>query len=96
MRASRRESSGGGYARKRGVAPRKFYCTQHTFITEALRRDAHPKAVADHCGASLEMIQRNYSARFKLKYDPTEIQRTADKPIPSMVVPTGFEPVLPT
>jgi integrase len=81
---------------KAEVRPRKFYCTRHTFITEALKRGENPKAVADHCGTSLEMIQRNYSARFQLKYDPTEIQRSAEKPIRDMVVPTGFEPVLPT
>src|SRR5215467_10413882 len=28
---------------KAGVTPRKFYCTRHHFITEALRRGEHPK-----------------------------------------------------
>ena len=78
---------------KAGVAPRKFYCTRHTFITEALKRGEHPKAVADHCGTSLEMIQRNYSARFQLQYDPTKIQRGVEKLNAGVVVPTGFEPI---
>jgi integrase len=82
---------------KAGVrAKRKFYCTRHTFITEALKRGENPKAVADHCGTSLTMIQKNYSARLQLNVDPTEIQRAAEKANTGMVVPTGYSPELTT
>src|SRR5690349_6111301 len=42
------------------IRHRKFYCTRHTSITEAISRGENPLAVAQYHGTSLEMIQRNY------------------------------------
>ena len=53
---------------KAGVKHRKFYCTRHTFITEAVRRGENIKAVADYCGTSIDMIQRDYCGRLELNH----------------------------
>jgi len=52
---------------KAEVKHRKFYCTRHTFITEAIRRGENIKAVADYCGTSIDMIQRDYCGRLELR-----------------------------
>ena len=38
-----------------------FYSLRHTYISHALKMGVPAKAVADHCGTSLLMIQRNYA-----------------------------------
>lgn len=45
------------------ITHRKFYCTRHTFITEAVRRGDKLKEIADYCGTSVAMIEENYCAR---------------------------------
>jgi integrase len=85
-----------------GVRQRKFYCTRHTFITEQVKRGELLKAIADYCGTSISMIERDYCGTLQLSdrrifpADPTIIRHTYEKPLQNMVVPTGFEPVLPT
>jgi integrase len=37
-----------------------FYALRHSYISRALRAGVPVKAVADHCGTSMAMIQRNY------------------------------------
>jgi integrase len=43
------------------IRPRKFYCTKHTFITAMLSAGCSGKFVADYCGTSLEMIEKDYA-----------------------------------
>ncbi len=43
-----------------GIKHLKFYATRHTFITEAIQRGENPLAVAQYCGTSLDMIQKDY------------------------------------
>src|SRR5262249_9806427 len=43
-----------------GIRHRKFYATRHTFITEKVRAGENPFAVAQYCGTSLAMLQRDY------------------------------------
>jgi len=48
---------------KLGIRHRKFYCTRHTFITELVRAGENLKAIADYCGTSVAMIERDYCGR---------------------------------
>ena len=41
-----------------------FYALRHTYISRALRKGVPAKAVADHCGTSLRMIEANYAKFF--------------------------------
>ena len=41
-----------------------FYALRHTYISRALRQGVPAKAVADHCGTSLRMIEANYAKFF--------------------------------
>ncbi len=43
-----------------GIRPRKFYATRHTFISWALSEGANLKWIAEYCGTSVEMIEKNY------------------------------------
>lgn len=78
---------------------RKFYCTRHTFITEAIRAGDSPLAVAQYCGTSLEMIERNYCGRVKLpSLHATKLQQGEVNPFVSienvsgkLVAGPGFE-----
>jgi len=45
------------------IRHRPFRATRHTFITEAVRRGDNLKAIADYCGTSMAMIERDYCAR---------------------------------
>lgn len=74
-----------------GVRYRKFYSTRHTFITELIARGEVPKAVADYCGTSVAMIERDYCGRLALSY-LTEIKPEGAKSLERLVVPTGLEP----
>jgi integrase len=49
-----------------------FYSLRHTYISGALKVGVPPKAVADHCGTSLAMIQKHYS-----KFIPEDRRRCA-------------------
>jgi hypothetical protein len=80
---------------KAGVRYRKFYCTRHTFITEAVKRGELLKPIADYWGTSVEMIQNDYCARLELS-NQTVFKPSTEKSLQDMVVPTGFEPVFPT
>jgi integrase len=43
-----------------GLPPRRLYNTRHTFISLLLTRGANLKWLAEHCGTSVEMIERRY------------------------------------
>src|SRR5262249_58793710 len=47
--------------RARGIRPRKFYATRHTFISASLEAGYNIKRLADYCGTSVEMIERHYA-----------------------------------
>ncbi|HEC61964.1 MAG TPA: DUF3596 domain-containing protein, partial [bacterium] len=42
------------------IRPRKFYSTRHTFISLALSYNFNIKRLAEMCGTSVAMIERNY------------------------------------
>ncbi len=73
------------------VRHRKFYSTRHTFITDMVSRRENIKAIADYCGTSIEMIERNYCGTLSLSH-LTEIKPEEPKSLGNMVVPTGIEP----
>ena len=75
------------------VRYRKFYCTRHTFITETIRGGENIKAVADYCGTSLEMIQRDYCARLELSSlnNRTVLAPEIRNSVDYLASPTGFE-----
>lgn len=74
-----------------GVRHRKFYATRHSFITDMVQRGENLKAIADYCGTSVEMIERNYCGRLSLSHLPNPNQK-APKSLGTLVVPTGIEP----
>lgn len=79
---------------------RKFYCTRHTFITEAVRRGEHLKAIADYCGTSVTMIEQDYCARQAVgishkSRSPEEASGlSGGKQREKLVAGPGFEPIL--
>jgi len=76
------------------VRYRKFYSTRHTFITESIKSGENIKAVADYCGTSLDMIQKDYCARLELNQNQTKIEPQSRNSVAYLASPTGFEPVL--
>lgn len=58
-----------GPLEKLGIRHRKFYATRHTFITEAISRGENPVAVAQHCGTSVAMIEKDYCGGLQLNGD---------------------------
>ncbi|MGH7848092.1 MAG: site-specific integrase [Candidatus Binatia bacterium] len=42
------------------IRPRKFYATRHTYISMALSHGVNIKWIAEQCGTSVEMIEKNY------------------------------------
>jgi hypothetical protein len=88
------------------IRQRKFYACRHTFITEQVKRGELLKAIADYCGTSVTMIERDYCGTLSLSDrsravpilanpDPTNIRQYLEKLLNLLASPTGFEPVLP-
>jgi integrase len=77
-----------------GIRHRKFYATRHTFITEMIRQGENPLAVAQYCGTSLAMIQRDYCGVLGLPTLGTRevLEKCAENPNEIMVAGPGFEP----
>ena len=76
-----------------GIRYRRFYCTRHTFITEAVKRGELLKAIADYCGTSVAMIEANYCGMLTLN-DLTVFEPQVANYRGNLASPTGFEPVL--
>ena len=79
--------------RKLGIRHRKFYATRHTFITEAIRRGENPLAVAQYCGTSLEMIQRDYCGNLAMTVTTKirQVESEGAKEKANVVAGPGFE-----
>lgn len=79
-----------------GIRYRKFHATRHTFITEQVMARQNLKAIADHCGTSVMMIEKDYCARQGLglgRSIPAQ-QKPSDRDIKgNMVAGPGFEPI---
>jgi integrase len=77
-----------------GIRHRKFYATRHTFITEMIKRGENPLAVAQYCGTSLAMIQRDYCGTLGLStLGYREVfEKLVENPNEIMVAGPGFEP----
>jgi integrase/recombinase XerC len=62
------------------IRPRKLYATRATFISLTLSNGAPAKGVAEYCGTSLAMLQRNYS---RYMGDPNSILGAIAMPAPA-------------
>ena len=51
--------------RAKEIRPRKFYATRHTYISVALSHGVNIKWLAEQCGTSVEMIERNYGRHIR-------------------------------
>jgi integrase len=67
-----------------------FYALRHTYISRALREGVPAKAVADHCGTSLRMIEANYA-----KFIPEDRARYAAMAAPELRLGSGDGKVVP-
>lgn len=56
-----------------------LYALRHSYISGALKAGVPIKAVADHCGTSIPMIQRYYA-----KFIPTDLARYAEAASPNL------------
>jgi integrase len=69
-------------ASKAGLDPATvFYSLRHSWISRALKAGVPTKAVADHCGTSIMMLQRYYA-----KFIPGDQQRYAAMAAPALEV----------
>jgi integrase len=59
------------------IRHRKFYATRHTFITQAIQRVENILAVAQYCGTSVAMIQKDYCGPLGLALDPAAVESQA-------------------
>src|SRR5690606_38891512 len=66
--------------KKAGLDPETtLYALRHSYISAALKRGTPTKAVAEHCGTSIAMIERHYA-----KYIPSDLAeyaRLAEPPL---------------
>ena len=77
------------------IRHRKFYATRHTFITEKLRQKENAFALAQYCGTSLTMLQRDYAGTLGLstmQSDQEVFEKSVKNPNENMVAGPGFEP----
>jgi integrase len=77
------------------IRHRKFLCTRHTFITEAVKSGQHLKRIADYCGTSVLMIEADYCARQAVNFDRTNLTQENLEPRKikeNLVAGPGFEP----
>ena len=92
-----------------GVRQRKFYNTRHTFISVALSAGTNTKWLSEQTGTSIRMIEERYGkyilddgdvplrALFEgetVTFSVTS-EGTSGKPLETLVIPTGLEPVFP-
>jgi integrase len=65
---------------KAGLDPETvFYSLRHSYISHALVAGVPAKAVADHCGTSMAMLQRYYA-----KFIRGDMQRYAEMAAPTV------------
>jgi integrase len=81
------------------IRHRKFYACRHTFITEQIKQGENPLAVAQYCGTSVVMIEKDYCGTLGLSYhqqksfsDQTKIEPERKFLNKNMVAGPGFEP----
>jgi integrase len=81
------------------IRHRKFYATRHTFITEQIKQGENPLAVAQYCGTSVVMIEKDYCGTLGLSFhqqksfsDQTKIEPERKFLNKNMVAGPGFEP----
>ncbi len=86
-----------------GVRQRKFYNTRHTSISLALSYDVNIKWLSEQTGTSIRMIEERYGKymlddgdsplRTLFEGETVTSNRTSGKPLETLVVPTGLEPI---
>jgi integrase len=74
------------------IRHRKFYATRHTFLTEKIREGENPFALAQYCGTSLAMLEKDYVGTLGLSTNQEEIEKLAENPNDFNVAGPGFEP----
>ena len=85
--------------RAKGIRPRKFYATRLTYISVALSHGVNTKWLAEQCGTSVEMIERNYGKHIRddgdaplralLEAQPETFQGADDEELPQVLEKTG-------
>ena len=81
--------------RELGIRHRKFYCTRHTFITEMVKAGKNLKDIADYCGTSVAMIEKDYCGRQGLNLVGTisaQQKLSSENVRQRLVAGPGFEP----
>ena len=81
--------------RELGIRHRKFYCTRHTFITEMVKAGKNLKDIADYCGTSVAMIEKDYCGRQGLNLVGTisaQQKLSSENVRERLVAGPGFEP----
>ena len=92
-----------------GVRQRKFYNTRHTFISTSLTAGVNIKWLSEHTGTSIRMIEERYGkyilddgdAPLRALFEGENVtfsvtsEGTSGKPLETLVIPTGLEPVFP-
>ena len=66
-----------------------FYSLRHTWISRALASGVPVKAVGDHCGTSIAMLQRYYA-----KFLPGDQQRYATMTAPTLEIASVYDNVV--
>jgi integrase len=56
------------------IRHRKFYTTRHTFLTEKIRERENPFALAQYCGTSLSMLEKDYVGTLGLSTNQEEVE----------------------
>jgi integrase len=77
------------------IRHRKFYASRHTFITVMVESGQNLKAIADYCGTSVAMIEKDYCARQGFNLDRTNLTQQkmdAQNVRENLVAGPGFEP----
>lgn len=77
--------------KKLEIRHRKFYSTRHTFITEMVKAGENIAAIAQYCGTSITMIQRDYCGGITLAFG-TNCLQNGEKVNENVVAGPGFEP----
>jgi integrase len=67
-----------------------FYSLRHSWISRALVTGMPVKAVGDHCGTSIAMLQRYYA-----KFIPSDQQRYVDMAAPALEITSAGAKVVP-
>ena len=78
--------------RSLGIRPRKAYSTRHKFTGWALSEGANLKGLAEYCGTSVTMIERNYGRFIRSDFLAPLLASSAARSTPKHRGPTRAKP----